>query len=175
MKKKGIFNIFKGADREDILKYCEEKNIKQSEFRSVSIYQWEDIYNKIVDEFVDKTTYYKQGLHWLNINCYFRKEKEIQYSYDSRDNWDWILNLREFVENSDKQAYYLVEEGNKFWIFEGTLNRISEMIYKEFFLQDYYIVDKKYQWMITCNHHEMIFFVGSGLRMDNIEKLLPRG
>ena len=88
---------------------------------------------------------------------------------------DWILNLREFVENSDKQAYYLVEEGNKFWIFEGTLNRISEMIYKEFFLQDYYIVDKKYQWMITCNHHEMVFFVGSGLRMDNIEKLLPRG
>ena len=96
MKKKGIFNIFKGAVREDILKYCEEKNIKESEFRPVSIYQWEDIYNKIVDEFVDKTTYYKQGLHWLNINCYFRKEKEIQYSYDSRDNW--ILYLLEFVE-----------------------------------------------------------------------------
>ena len=27
MKKKGVFNTFKGAVREDILKYCEEKNI----------------------------------------------------------------------------------------------------------------------------------------------------
>lgn len=174
MKKKGIFNIFKGAVREDILKYCEEKNIKEREFRMVSIYRWEDVYNKVIDEFVDKTKSYKQGLHWLNIDCCFHKEKKIQYSYDSRDNWEWILNLREFVENTEKQAYYLVEEGTKFWIFEGTLDRISEMVYEGFFLHDYYIVDKKYQWMITCNHHEGILFAGNGFQMENIKKLLPR-
>lgn len=172
-KKKGIFNTFKGACREEILKYCEKENIKESEFRPVSIYQWEDIYHKIVDEFVDKTKYYKKDMHWLNMNLCFRKGKEILYAYDSRDDWDWVKNLREFVDDAEKQAYFLVEEG-KFWIFEGNLDRISEMIYEGFFAEDYYIVDKKYQWMITCNHHEVILFVGSGLRMDNIEKLLPR-
>ncbi|MDE7309508.1 MAG: hypothetical protein K2N61_12785 [Lachnospiraceae bacterium] len=81
MKKKRILNTFKGTVREDILKYCEEQNIKESEFRPVSIYQWEDIYNRIIDEFVDKTKYYKKDMHWLNMNICFRKGKEISFGY----------------------------------------------------------------------------------------------
>jgi len=173
MKKKGIFNDFRGGIREDILKYCKKQHIEENEFRQVSIYQWEDVYNKIVDEYVDKTKYYKQELHWLNISLCLCKGKEIQYAYDSRDDWDWVMKLSELVDNSGKPAYFLVEAGYKFWIFEGKLERISEIIHEGLFLEDYYIVDKKYQWMITYNHHQMIFFIGNGFRLENLKRLLP--
>lgn len=69
----------------------------------------------------------------------------------------------------------LDEEGvrEKFWIAEGTPQRIAELLYEEVHCNcDYYIVDKKYNWLITCNHHEIIQFIGTGLEMKKIEDMI---
>jgi len=170
-KKKGVFNFFRGGCRADILKYCEEQQIPKDQFCPLSIPKWQDIYEKVVDNFRDKSKDYKQGLHWLNITGDFRKGKQIVHAFDSREQWEWIYKLPSLVDGTDKIAYLLIEEGNKFWIFEGVLERIAQILYEGFYLDDYYIVDRKYRWMVTCNHHMIILFIGEGFCMEEVKKL----
>lgn len=172
MKEKGIWNCYKGAVRADIQKYCEINNINEEEFCFIDIYKWRDVYEQVAEHFVIKKENYKKGLHWLNTNGIFREDKIIQYSFDSRGKEEWIFKLPELVERTKEKVYLLMEEGKKFWICEGYLPIISEIIYEKLRYVDYYIVDKKYNWMITKNHHDIVLFVGQGLVLQRIFKIL---
>lgn len=162
MKKKGIFNDFRGRTRIDILQYCKENKIDEARFHPVSILKWEDVYNQITDQFVDKTRTYKQPLHWVNTNGSFQKDKPLEKWFDSSDCWDWVLDLPQLIQNPDKMAYLLVEEGYKFWVFEGDLHIIAQILYEGLYDSDYYVADRHYQWLITCNHEQIVYFVGRG-------------
>ena len=51
--------------------------------------------------------------------------------FDSRDAWDWILELPGLVEEGKERAYLLLEDGGqrpKFWIGEGTLDGIARIL-----------------------------------------------
>lgn len=174
-RKKGIWNNYEGGLRIAVQRFCDENHIDEETFRFLSIYQWEDVYRKVIGNFVDKSHGYQAGLHWLNTNGVFRKDKEIQAVFDSRDSWGWVLGLPGLVDEGNERAYLLLEESGqrpKFWIGEGTLEGIARILEEGLYSSDYYIVDKKYRWMITCNHHEAVLFVGDGLNMDRIEDLV---
>lgn len=58
-------------------------------------------------------------------------------------------------------------------IFESgipELVRVLDVLSHSAFLdlghQDYYIVSKKYRWIIGLNHHDVVSFVGEGLHLD---------
>ena len=156
-----------------VQRFCQQNHIDEAAFRFLSIYQWEDVYRKVVWNFVDKSSGYQTGLHWLNTNGVFREDKEIRAVFDSRDAWDWILELPGLVEEGRERAYLLLEDGGqrpKFWIGEGTLDGIARILAEGLYITDYYIVDKKYQWMITCNHHGGVLFVGDGLNVGRIRE-----
>lgn len=52
---------------------------------------------------------------------------------------------------------------------------IAELLYEEVHCGcDYYIVDKKYNWLVTCNHHDIIQFIGDGLDMKKIEDMIKQ-
>lgn len=174
-RKKGIWNNYKGGLRIAVQRFCDENHIDEETFRFLSIYQWEDVYQKVIGNFVDKSRGYQAGLHWLNTNGVFREDKEIQAVFDSRDSWGWVLELPGLVDEGKEMAYLLLEESGqweKFWIGEGTLDGIARILEEGLYSSDYYIVDKKYRWMITCNHHGCVVFVGDGLNMDRIEDLI---
>lgn len=160
IKQKGIFNTYKGRLRKEIQQYCKEKAIPETEFHFLSIHKWEDVYNKIVTNFKEKEWISKNGLHWLNISCSY--SKEICYSLRDYECWEWSLKLPDIVGKDDFIYLVLEENGqiNKFWVTEGKPKVIAELIYEECFDSDYYIVDKKFQWMISRNHHEYVHFVG---------------
>ena len=160
IKAKGIYNTYKGRLRKEIQKYCQENTITENEFRFLSIHQWQNVYDKIVSTFGKHEYVSVNGLHWLNTNCAYKKE--LLYSFASDEKWDWILKLPDIVKKEDL-IYLVLEETaqkNKFWIAEGTPTRIAELLYEGFFDDDYYIVDKKFQWMITRDHHSIVHFVG---------------
>lgn len=177
MKSKGIFNEYNGASRILIQKYCEENKISSSDFRFVNISKWEDIYDKIVDNFADKSKYYLRTLHWVNTNISLKKGKEVICSFDSNFKNDWVLNLPELTMEYDDMAYFVIEQhcqSDKCWISEGRLSVIARIINEGFYETDYYIVDRKYKWMITCNHHGFILFIGEGFNMDAVKNVCSR-
>ena len=170
-KGKGIYNKYKGYARPEIQHYCKENLIKEEDFRFLSMNQWQNVYDKVLDNFVDYEYARYNGLHWFNING--GRKKEIFYMYDSRDDWEWVLKLPEIVRESEEMLYLLLDEGgikSKFWIAEGKANVIAKLLHEELVNDDYYIVQKKYEWMITKNHHEMISFIGRQDKL-NIEVL----
>ena len=169
-KQKGIFNKYKGYLRAEVQRYCRENSIKEEEFHFLSLNQWQNVYDKVLDNFVDYKYSHYNGLHWFNTNGVGKKGF---YVYDSREDWDWVLKLPEIVGDSEEMLYLLLEEGgmkSKFWIAEGKADIIARLLYEGLFNDDYYIVHKKYNWMITRNHHEMICFIGEEDKL-NIEVL----
>ena len=174
-RKKGIWNQYKGRLRIELQQFCEENQIAGEQFHLLNIYQWENIYRQVVEHFADKSRSYQAELHWLNINGAIRGDKEILAVFDSREAEDWIRKLPGLVEHPEGGAYLLLEENSqrpKFWIGEGTLEGIAMILDEGLYDSDYYIVDKKYRWMITCNHHQVILFVGEGLNLSGIRELV---
>ena len=157
-KRKGIFNNYKGEPRKEAQKFCRENAITDEQFHFLSIYKWNDVYEKILINFADDSWRKYYGLHWLNTNGRFIKEKK--YSFTDDKNWEWIFRLEEIIGKDEMIYVALEDEKDKLWLAEGTTNVIARIIYEEFFADDYYIVDKKYQWMITRNHHEYVMFIG---------------
>ena len=135
--------------------------IPTEKFHFVSMYNWEDIYQKVLSNFADwKWIRQNKSLHWLNVNGILAKDVVVRYSFDSRDQWDWILKLPDLI--GDNIVYLLIEEVSKFWVAQGDPTTIAQILHEGLYDLDYYIVDRKYQWMITCNHHQMILFMQKG-------------
>lgn len=154
-------NEYKGLLRKEIQSYCKDNSIKNEDFHFLSLYQWQNVYDKILENFADYAWTRHNGLHWLNTNGIYKKS--VCYSFDSREQWDWILKLPDMLENTEEMLYFVLEEEgqkSKFWIAEGKMKTIAQIIYEGLFDDDYYIVDKKYRWMITRNHHGVVAFVG---------------
>ena len=76
-------------------------------------------------------------------------------------------------------VYFLIDggsywyEGEQFWIFESGISELTKalsVLTKSAFLNlgwpDYYIVSKKYKWIIGFNHHDMVSLVGEGLNPE---------
>lgn len=177
MKEKGIWNKYKGFVRAEIQTYCREHHIEENEFHFINIHKWESIYYQVMENFLEESEKNTRqcwwSLHWSNVNGGLLP---AEISFDSYGCYDWILQLPEFIKEKDKMVYLLLDEEGvkeKFWIAEGTPERIAELLYEEVHCNcDYYIVDKKYKWLITCDHHEIIQFIGNGLEMKKIEDMI---
>lgn len=71
-----------------------------------------------------------------------------------------------------EKVYLLLEEDKqrtKYWIAECNPAVIHLIINEALEMIDYYIVDKKFNWLITENHHDLVQFIGNGLDAETIK------
>lgn len=52
---------------------------------------------------------------------------------------------------------------------ESNPSVIELIINDTYLVKDYYITDKKFNWLITSNHHDIIYFMGKGLDLKMIK------
>lgn len=156
----------------ELIKEC---RISEKRFHKVRGDQWKSIYHTITEKFADKTKTWKNGLHWANTNGYSPKSmKHFQGSY-AADYAAWFYQLPQIIPE-DNMVYFLIDcgsdwhSGEQFWIFESCvpeLIKVLELLNQTAFLEtgwsDYYIVSKKYRWLIGFNHHDIVSFVGEGI------------
>ncbi len=116
--------------------------ISKERFRKVSGSQWENIYQKIAEKYADKTKIWKNGLHWANTNG---------YSPESMKN---LLGC------------YAVDYSTWFHLLVKALDLLSHTAFLDNGWLDYYIVSKKYQWLIGFDHHDIISCIGEGLNLE---------
>ncbi len=65
-----------------------------------------------------------------------------------------------------REKVWFIAEEDKFWLFEGNVESIQKVL-AECYSFEYYIVSKKYEWLLCENHHDVLFGVGEFI----IEKL----
>lgn len=153
--------------------------ISKSCFHKVRNAQWKKIYQTITEKYADKTKTWKNGLHWANINGYSPKSMRNLAGCFPVDYSTWFYLLPQIISDNS-MVYFLIDKGNrdwylgeKFWIFESYVPELVKALevlnHTAFLLNgwlDYYIVSKKYQWIIGFNHHDILSCVGDGLKLD---------
>ncbi len=160
--------------RLEIAEYCRDNQISIEDFRFLGIYEWQNVYDKVLEHFVDEQYARKAGLYWSNINGGFRQDIHRIYGFQegmgNNLSYEWIEKLPEIVKC--EKVYLLLEEDiQKYWIAECNPAVVCLIINEALGHLDYYITDKKFNWLITENHHDFVQFLGEGLDVNIIEKV----
>lgn len=160
--------------RLEIAEYCRDNRISEEDFRFLGIYEWRNVYDKVLEYFVDEQYARRSELYWSNIMNGFKKDINRIYSFevggDGYASYRWIEKLPEIVKL--EKVYLLLEEdeqGVKYWIAECNPSVVHQIINEAIYLEDYYITDKKFKWLITQNHHDIVHFIGEGLDVNVIK------
>jgi len=125
--------------------------INRNKLHEVRKDQWEEILESIESRFLVKN-HYSHGLHWG-----WNKLKEPKLSMRFVD--QPYQYIREIIE--DDVFWFIVEDLNdKLWVYEGEKDIIFELIPELCHLNEYYLVSKKYQWLICEDHHEIVHLHG---------------
>ena len=162
--------------RREVAEYMAEHQIPENEFRFLGIYEWQDIYNKVLNRFVDGKYALGHGLHWANIEDGFKKDIDriYDFAYQHKDSYQWLEKLPDIVK-CDK-VYLLLEDGerqySKYWIAECVPYVVHLVINDTYLSEDYYITDKKFNLLITENHHEIVHIIWKGLDREIIETVV---
>lgn len=161
--------------RLEVAEYCRDHQIPENDFRFLCMNEWQNVYEKVLDTFVDGKYARSYGLHWANVEGGFKEVPEYSFRLgcDGKLGYEWLKKIPEIIQ-SDK-VYLLLEESGmraKYWIAECNPKVIECIINDTYLSDDYFIVDKKYKWMITENHHEIVQFIGAAFDGTIIDKIV---
>ncbi|NUU78803.1 DUF6756 family protein [Paenibacillus xylanilyticus] len=148
--------------RYEIDELCKRNNITKEFLSEVNKYQWESILYNIEERFLTKA-HYSHNLHWG-----WNRFREPNYASALKP----YKCFTEIIE--DEYIWFLAEDVyDKIWIYEGNSKFIFEQVIPELCqLREYYLVSKKYHWIVCEDHHRILHFQGNDVveRMIRFEK-----
>lgn len=153
--------------RQNIETIRQENKISEDEFKPVDIHSWRHIQQKIFSTFCNIQSH-KDNFNWL-----WEDLKLDTYSVRFDRNWPFD-SLLQLIDNSEKVWLFInesVNEGTKFWFYEGQIKTIV-FVLGESFVDEVYIASKKYDWLLCINHHDVL--VATGLYMPDKLKQLEK-
>ena len=151
--------------REEIEKVIKDYNLDRSRIFAVSHLKYADIIKKIEKTFV------KNGgsLHWSNIEYRFNTSFTLKTQYIG-NNKLWYQQLDKIIP--DTLHYVLFEDTvnfqPKYWLYEMFPNEMITVINESECLSDFYIVSKKFKWLISEDHEDIVYFVGDEIDISLI-------
>lgn len=165
--------------RSEVTEYCKENKISENDFMFLGIYEWKNVYSKVLEHFVDERYARNHGLYWSNTEDGFKRNIERIYSFregvENHVSYEWIEKLPEIAKC--EKVYLLLEEDKqhtKYWIAECSTKIVHAIINEAIYPTDYYITDKKFNWLITENHHDIVQFIGTGLDLGVIKTVCTK-
>ena len=112
-------------------------------------------------------------IHWANMG-YFRPELAA-WCVNIQDARLWYHELPHLVPKPEERVYVLLEDtldfAPKYWLYEMYLPELIIILDETVGLDDFYIVSKKMDWLITENHEEIVTLVGEVLGRDAAERI----
>ncbi|MFN8576748.1 MAG: DUF6756 family protein [Candidatus Sericytochromatia bacterium] len=150
------------STRIDIELARKQLNISKDVFCEVGIEKWKKIKHKFEEKFIKKDSYKMQPYWYWS---FFKYKTE----YIDANGRQYFLTEKLFSKN--EIAYFFILDSwldGKFWFYEGNIESINKIVY-ECCLDEYYILDKKYEWFMCCTHH--LGFLGYG---EKIEKRMRK-
>jgi len=152
--------------KDDLLKIAKSLGIKPDEFEAVGIYEWPAIMKKIEEAFVIKKN------HNTRFNWWWESFKEPQYGINVESHpYDYLHRLIDKTEKIWFVACDSNKDPSKFWLFQGYIEPIQKVL-DEHYQFEFYIVSKKYEWLLCVNHHDNLIGLGSIIsKLQLIEKI----
>lgn len=153
--------------RKNIETIRQENKIAEDEFKPVDIHSWRQIQEKIFSTFCNIQSH-KDRFNWLWDDLKLDK-------YSVRFDRNWLFDsLLQLIDDSEKVWLFInesVNEGTKFWFYEGQIKTIV-FVLGESFVDEVYIASKKYDWLLCINHHDVL--IATGLYMPDKLKQLEK-
>lgn len=156
--------------RSEIEELIKTLSINREELFEVRKDRWKTIQERIEKQFLKKT-HYTQDLHWG-----WNRLQQPRYALRFID--QPYRSIKEIIEDDD--MFFIAEDlHDKMWIYEGRKSIIFDKIIPELYhLDEYFLVSKKYRWLVCEDHHEIIHFAGQDIierakqfELDNENKI----
>jgi hypothetical protein len=145
--------------KDELLKLANLLSIPQEEFADVCIHAWPAIMHKI------EAAFFKKDHTNTSFTWSWQTLKEPHYAIQFLNGQAYQV-LPQLVNASEKA--WFAAYANKLWLFEGTIQAI-ELLIREHYPFEYYVVAKKYTWLLCENDHDIL--MGAGSVMAKMETL----
>lgn len=160
------------STREYIEQTIKEQNIDRKRFFEVSKQNYKNLIYKIEETFVQQNSKNHRTIHWANMG-YFNEN--IDWIGKSIRNMPlWYHLLPKIVLSPEKPIYVLFEDTKayqpKYWLYEAFIPELITILDKSYYF-DYYIVSKKFDWLISENHEQIVCFVGNNLKTSVLKEI----
>ena len=76
---------------------------------------------------------------------------------------NYLLSLIQLNERIWFGATGTSKERSKIWFYEGKIEAIIKILDETCFFDEFYIVSKKYDWLICINHHDILIATGKDM------------
>lgn len=121
----------------------------------VGLNEWKSIEDKVYDTFCEISHSHSRPVWiWENLKVESAGINPVKHAY---------LLLDKIIDK-DEQLFLLlnetVNEADKFWIYESTVQPVQTVISEASEIDEVTIVDKKYSWILCINHHNAIVVGG---------------
>lgn len=147
--------------RSKIQETIKSLSMSESQLKEVSKQHWQQIIDKIEKTFISKEKYNS------NTYPYWEKLKGNCFSiFFEEDDASTALDM---LVNRDEKIWLLVQGDRKIWLYEGDIESIKKLI-GECYAFEYYLVSKKFSWLLCENHHGCLIGVGNPI-VDRLKSL----
>ena len=141
--------------RKEIEKICRDFDLRDTQFQPVGLNDWQGVEDKIYQTFC-KLTHHKSRPVWLwehfKLDTYSISTEQMPYQY-----------LDKLVDDNEIVWFFVnetVKEADKFWFYQGQVKPIQTVIAEACYIDELYLVSKKYDWLLCINHHDILIATG---------------
>ena len=155
--------------RSEIERVIKKNHIERSRCFECSKITYSAIIKKIEQIFVLNGG----NIHWSNMGHGFNPKLSCRIQNISEDRM-WVAKLPLILPKNEKFVYVLFEDAknfqSKYWIFEMCVPELICIIGEVNGLDDFYIVSKKFEWLISECHEDIVSFVGNLFNLSCFEE-----
>lgn len=140
--------------REEITTVAKELGLSSGELREVDKLAYQSILGAIAERFTEIRHHSQRDvLHWA-----WERLKGPTASLPV----DWETRPRVLKQLVEDEVIWLVVEDrhNKMWLYEGKRDAVLRVLEELVMLDEYYIVSKKFEWLLVEDHHEVLHGTG---------------
>lgn len=127
--------------------------LPENQFRPLRINEWHGIEEKIYRTFCKLETPTGRFI-WLWER--FKLEMNANWSSDYPPDV-----LDKLVDN--EETVWLMLNDNRFWFYEGHIKAIQAVLEDSAWIDEVYVISKKYEWLLCINHHKVLYATGGSM------------
>ena len=142
--------------KDELVQVAQSLGILPHDFSAVGIHEWPSIMRNIESAFVIKMN------SNTRFNWWWESFKGIKCRIFFEDDTASTV-LDQLIEQQEKVWFVACDtdhDPSKFWLFQAMVKSIQLVVSEHYFFE-YYIISKKYEWLLCETDHSVLIGLGS--------------